>query len=299
MTTGTLPALTEADLEHYDQHGWWLSREPVFSAGELAAAREAVEVLYREGVPEGAPVAAAKAHLNWRPGDAPAMRANNYAAFLSPALRALVCHPAVGAIAAQLSRSPVIRLFNSTLVHKPAQLVEETNSVGWHTDKAYWPGCTSDRMLTAWIPLHDIADDGSPLTVLDGSHRWPEREVADLRTVRGFAASGRHRMDEALRRREVDFRPVPLPMPAGHLSFHHCKTFHGSPPNRSDRPRLSLTSHLQDGDNRWRPALDTDGTPVHYQHDDKVRRTAAGEPDYADPDLCPVVWPVGAAADRD
>ena len=126
-----------------------------------------------------------------------------------------------GAIAAQLSRSPVIRLFNSTLVHKPAQLVDEANSVGWHTDKAYWPGCTSDRMLTAWIPLHDVTEDRSPLTVLDSSHRWPEREVADLRTVRGFAASERHRMEEVLRRRQVEFRPVPLPMPAGHLSFHH------------------------------------------------------------------------------
>jgi ectoine hydroxylase-related dioxygenase (phytanoyl-CoA dioxygenase family) len=295
MTTTTIPRLTDADLAHYDEHGWWLSPEPVFTADELAAAREAVEVIHRDGVREGAPVAKAKAHLNWKPGDSPAMRVNNYAAFLAPALRRLVCHPAVGAIAAQLSRSPVIRLFNSTLVHKPAQLVDEANSVGWHTDKAYWPGCTSDRMLTAWIPLHEVTEDGSPLTVLDRSHRWPEREVADLRTVRGFAADQKHLMEEALRRRQVDFRPTPLPMPAGHLSFHHCRTFHGSPPNRSGRPRMSLTTHLQDGDNRWRPALGTDGAPVQYQHDDQVRRTEAGEPDYTDPALCPVVWPVDGA----
>ncbi len=295
MTTGTLPRLTEADRDHYDRHGWWLAPEPVFTADELAAAREAVAVVHREGAPAGAPVATAKAHLNWRPGDTPALRANNYAAFLHPALRRLVCHPAVGAIAAQLSGSPVIRLFNSTLVHKPEGVLDDANSVGWHTDKAYWPGCTSDRMLTAWIPLHDVTEDRSPLTVLDGSHRWPEREVADLRAVRGFAADEKHRMEEALRRREVEFRPVPLPMPAGHLSFHHCKTFHGSPPNRSGRPRMSLTAHLQDGANRWRPALAADGSPVRYQHDDQVRRTAAGEPDYADPRLCPVVWPAGGA----
>ena len=295
MTTGTVPRLTEADLRHYDQHGWWRSPEPVFTPDELAAARAAVDVVHRRGAPESAPVAAAKAHLNWKPGDTPAMRANNYAAFLDPALRRLICHPAVGAIASQLSRSPVIRLFNSTLVHKPAGVLGAANSVGWHTDKAYWPGCTSDRMLTAWIPLHDVTEDGSPLTVLDGSHRWPEREVADLRAVRGFAADQKHWMEEALHRRQVDFRPVPLPMPAGHLSFHHCKTFHGSPPNRSGRPRMSVTSHLQDGDNRWRPALGTDGNPVRYQHDDQVRQTAAGEPDYTDPRLCPVVWPAGGA----
>ncbi len=298
MTTGVLPKLTGTDLAHYAEHGWWRSPEPVFTADELAAARAAVEVVHRDGAPPGAPVARAKAHLNWQPGGPPAMRANNYAAFLHPAMRRLICHPAVGAIAAQLSGSPEIRLFNSTLVHKPAQLLDETNSVGWHTDKAYWPGCTSDRMLTAWIPLHDVGEDNSPLTVLDGSHRWPEREVADLRTVRGFAADQKHLMEAAIRRRRVDFRPVPLAMPAGHLSFHHCKTFHGSPPNRSDRARMSLTSHLQDGANRWRPALGTDGRPVAYQHDDQVRRNAAGEPDYADPWLCPVVWPP-AGADRE
>jgi ectoine hydroxylase-related dioxygenase (phytanoyl-CoA dioxygenase family) len=298
MSTGTLPKLTETDLAHYDEHGWWVSPEPVFTADELAAAREAVEVVHREGPPAGTPVAKAKAHLNWKPGDTTAMRANNYAAFLHPALGRLACHPAVGAIASQLSRSPVIRLFNSTLVHKPAQLLDETNSVGWHTDKAYWPGCTSDRMLTAWIPLHDVTEDGSPLTMLDRSHRWPEREVADLRGVRGFAADEKHLMEAALRRRQVDFRPVPMAMPAGHLSFHHCKTFHGSPPNRSDRPRMSLTAHLQDGDNRWRPALGTDGHPVQYQHDDQVRRNGAGEPDYTDPRLCPVLWPVDPAADH-
>lgn len=295
MTTDAAPLLTAADLAHWDEHGWWVSAAPVLSDDELAEARAAVEVLYRDGVPPGVPVAA-KAHLDWRPGDTSVMRANNYAAFLHPALRRLAGHPAVGALAAQLSGSPTIRLFNSTLVYKPAQRPDQANTVGWHADKAYWPTCTSSRMLTAWIPLHDVTEDGSPLTVLDGSHRWPADEVGDLRQVRGFAASQRHLMDEALRRRDVPYRPVPLTMPAGRLSFHHCLTFHGSPPNLSGRPRLSLTSHLQDGDNRWRPALDQDGSPVRYQHDDKVRRTGDGDPDYGDPALCPVVWPAGAPA---
>jgi len=294
-TIESFPRLTEADVDHFYEHGWWLSPAPVLSADELAAAREAVDRLHREGAPPGAPVATTKSHLDWRPGGPPALRANNYAAFLDPALRRLVCHPVVGGLAAQLSGSPVIRLFNSTVVHKPARLEAEANSVGWHTDKAYWSTCTSDRMLTAWIPLHDVTEDGSPLTVLDGSHRWPEREVLDLRMVRGFAAAERYRMEDVIRRRGVPFRPVPLAMPAGHLSFHHCRTFHGSPPNRSDRPRVAVTAHLQDGDNRWRPALDPVGAPMAYQHDDKVRRTPEGEPDYADPELCPVIWPAADA----
>jgi ectoine hydroxylase-related dioxygenase (phytanoyl-CoA dioxygenase family) len=292
VTAGLAP-LTRADLDHYETRGWWVSPWPVLSEAELAAARAAVERLHREGVPADAPTTA-KAHLDWRPGGAgrdTVLRANNYAAFLHPALRALACHPGVGALAAALSGSPGIRLFNSTLVYKPAELPDQANAVGWHTDKAYWAGCTSSRMLTAWIPLHDVTADGSPLTVLDRSHTWPDAEVSDLRQVRGFAAAERYAMEDALRRRAVPFEPVALTMPAGHLSFHHCLTFHGSPPNTSARPRVSLTVHLQDAANEWRPALEPDGSRVRYQHDDKVRRTAAGEPDYADPELCPVVWP--------
>jgi hypothetical protein len=33
MTTGVLPKLTHTDLEHYAEHGWWRSPEPVFTAG--------------------------------------------------------------------------------------------------------------------------------------------------------------------------------------------------------------------------------------------------------------------------
>jgi hypothetical protein len=80
-------------------------------------------------------------------------------------------------------------------------------------------------------------------------------------------------------------------MKAGHLSFHHCLTFHGSAPNTAPHPRVSLTVHLQDGANRWRPAVNQDGSAARYQHDDKVRTDADGHPDYTDPRFCPVIWP--------
>ena len=35
-------------------------------------------------------------------------------------------------------------------------------------------------------------------------------------------------------------------MEISQVSFHHCMTFHGSPPNRGSRNRVSLTVHLQD-----------------------------------------------------
>jgi hypothetical protein len=79
-------------------------------------------------------------------------------------------------------------------------------------------------------------------------------------------------------------------IPKGHLSFHHCRTYHGSGPNRSDRPRRAISLHLQDGANAYRAFPLSDGGIVQYNHDALVRRTAGGRPDYADPEFCPVLY---------
>ena len=80
-------------------------------------------------------------------------------------------------------------------------------------------------------------------------------------------------------------------IPKGHMSFHHCRIYHGSGHNRS--------THAQAGDlaapaGRRQPVAaritKADGTKVVYNNDVLVRTTAAGTPDYADPDFCPVTW---------
>ena len=79
-------------------------------------------------------------------------------------------------------------------------------------------------------------------------------------------------------------------IPKGHMSFHHCRTYHGSGANRRDRPRRAISLHLQDGDNEYRPS------PARRQHGGSTTTTTscaappAGEPDYADPDFCPPIW---------
>ena len=80
-------------------------------------------------------------------------------------------------------------------------------------------------------------------------------------------------------------------IPKGHMSFHHCRIYHGSGHNRSGQPRRAISLHLQDGENRWRPFPRPDGSLVAYNHDVVVRETSEGTPDYADPEYCPVLWP--------
>ncbi len=82
-------------------------------------------------------------------------------------------YPLIGAIGAKLARSPAIRLLDDQLIWKPSAAENAAHTVtGWHADRAYWATCSSDNLITAWIPFHDVPLERAPLAVMAGSHRW-------------------------------------------------------------------------------------------------------------------------------
>jgi len=291
---------TEDDIAFFRDHGYFVSGK-IFSDGEIEEAVDGVERFYA-GERDFCLPSSIKAFEGWKPGDGEGMRFNDYVSLQCGPLFELVRHPLIGMIAARLNGSSCIRLWHDQLIYKPVDLAGSHTSVGWHHDLAYWQTCTSTKMLTCWIPLHDCDERIGPLTVVDGSHRWPHAQIApgsagvstdsadwSEDTLRGF-----HRCDgrDALPDIGPDGRPVvrvPLLLKQGQVSFHQCRTIHGSGPNRSDRPRLSLSVHLQDGENRYRAVRATDGGLVWHRND-MLCRTRDGQPDYTDPDFCPVLW---------
>jgi ectoine hydroxylase-related dioxygenase (phytanoyl-CoA dioxygenase family) len=96
------------------------------------------------------------------------LRKHDYSSFFRAELATLACHPLIGAVAARLTGSPYIRLWHDQLLYKPPV---RRACVGWHTDRQYWLSCTSDEMLTAWIPFHDCPPDMGAIAFIDGSHR--------------------------------------------------------------------------------------------------------------------------------
>jgi ectoine hydroxylase-related dioxygenase (phytanoyl-CoA dioxygenase family) len=220
-------------------------------------------------------------------------RHNDYVHYEHDGLAKLLRKPLVGAVAARLAQADEIRIFQSTLIFKPPRPEEPTNVVPWHFDRHYWASSTSERMLTAFIPFHDCGEEMGTITMVDGSHRWQEVGNDDS-TARHFAERDKEDL-EVLLTRNAEFNgtqvtKVPMIIPKGHMSFHHCRTYHGSGANRSPRPRRAISLHLQDGDNRYRRHTLSDGSLVTYNHDHFVRRTADGAPDYSDPEFCPVLW---------
>jgi hypothetical protein len=292
-------ALTEAerallpsddDVRHYAEHGWFLTRK-LFSDDEIDAIVEETERFYAGHKDRSLPLRPPNLAY-WTPEDGPVQRHNDYIHYEDDVLASILRKPLVGAVAARLARAEEIRVFQATLIYKPPRPDEPTNHVPWHMDRHYWQTCTSERMLTAFIPFHDCDEDMGTITMVDGSHRWSEVPGDD--STRHFAQRDRHELDELLERNAAHngttVQRIPMRIPKGHMSFHHCRTYHGSGRNLSDRPRRAVSLHMQDGANEYRPYLRASGEPVVYNHDVLVRRTDDGRPDYADPTYCPVLW---------
>ena len=282
---------TDDEVAGYLGHGWYLSRK-LLTDDEVDELVEASERFYAGGRDRALPLRPERLAY-WEPEHGAVQRHNDYIHYESDAIGRILRKPLIGAVAARLAQADEIRVFQSTLILKPPRPDEPTNLVPWHFDKHYWQSSTSERMLTAFIPLHDCDEVMGTITMVDGSHRWTETGTDDS-TTRHFAERDRSELESLLERNAAHngatVRKVPMVIPKGHMSFHHCRTYHGSGPNRGDRPRRAISLHLQDGDNAYRAFPLAGGGVVGYNHDALVRRTADGRPDYADPQFCPVTY---------
>jgi hypothetical protein len=274
----------------YDETGWYVS-DSIIDTGLLMRARETVSSLgSRERdrtLPDGL------SEFFRLPAGAPRpLRFNQYIALQYQTIAELAQLSVLGEIAGALARTREVRIFNTALVKKEPGLGDPYTVVGWHCDHAFWPTCSSARMLTAWIPLQDTTAEAGTLRVLTGSHRWlGDGRIPRLVSGKAFIGDNEAEVQSQLRLAGLAYEPVPIELRAGQVSFHHMLTLHGSGRNRSHDTRYAISVHLQDAENRYRPAFDQDGARISYVHDSVVRRLSNGDPDYADPQICPIIWP--------
>ena len=286
MLTSTLQApfaLSVQDAAFYQEHGWVTTPTVLDNAliDEALAGLDQHWTGHRDRVLPGA----GKHFADWMPGDGEGTRNNEYLSLQNRKVSRLAWSPTVGAIAAAAADTSEIRLFDDQIVNKPGG--QTSAVVGWHVDGDYRGTCSSKNMLTAWIPLHDCPEETGPLVVLDGSHRWSHKVD---RSILSFHSTD---MDLLLRHVEglgLEFKPVTISLQRGQFSLHHCLAIHGSYANRSDRSRVALAVHLQDGANQYQPATKPDGRPVQLYNDMICAKNAAGEPDYSDASVFPTLW---------
>lgn len=271
---------TDADVEFFRTHGYWVSPR-IIPDDVLETAERGMARLYAgeadHALPDG------RRQHGWTPEHGDVLRKNDYASLLVDELAELVRYPRIAATAAALVGTHEIRLWHDQLLYKPSETGSDNAPVvGWHTDRQYWRTCSSTEMLTAWVPFHDVDVPEGPISFVDGSHAWDEDVVLD------FFDQDLSTLDRLRDRYDVSVQPARIPR--GAMSFHHCRTIHGSGPNQSGRPRRSIAIHLQPGDNQFVEHPHPDGTIASHGNDQLTRRTTDGRPDYADPAVNPVLW---------
>jgi ectoine hydroxylase-related dioxygenase (phytanoyl-CoA dioxygenase family) len=136
--------------------------------------------------------------------------------------------PKLARLAAELLGVSGVRMYHDQALYKEAG----GGITPWHADQYYWP-VSSDRTVTAWIPLQATPLEMGPLAFARKTHRMPfgrDLEISD---------ESERMIQKSLKDAQADIDETPFDL--GEVSFHLGWTFHRAGANRSDRPREVMT----------------------------------------------------------
>ncbi|MCU0324768.1 MAG: phytanoyl-CoA dioxygenase family protein [Spirosomaceae bacterium] len=141
----------------------------------------------------------------------------------------------LGQIAAELMQADGARLYHDQALFKEAG----GGITPWHADQYYWP-LSTDKTVTAWIPLQPVPLEMGPLEFSAGSHAIVEgRELA-------ISDDSEQKIQQKLR--VTDFKHVIEPYDLGEVSFHSGWVFHRAGANNTDQVRKVMTMIYMDRD---------------------------------------------------
>jgi phytanoyl-CoA hydroxylase len=233
--------LTEAQVEEFRRQGFLLGPH-VYADAEADALRERLEQVIAgnsEKQPEllrnmlgGSEQVVIQAVNIWEADDL---------------FRRHLEQPAVCWMVAQLIGHPVLRVWHDQIQYKPPRIGGAT---AWHQDHPYWPIIQPADLVSAWVALDDADIENGCMWMVPRSHLWGPHKGGTIGTDPGTFAP---LPDLSLIPDRERVAPVPCPVRKGQVMFHHCLTWHGSPPNRSDRGRPAIAVHYMPGYTRYEP----------------------------------------------
>lgn len=150
-------------------------------------------------------------------------------------IKRLVFSKRIASIAAGLMQVEGVRLYHDQALYKEAG----GGITPWHADQYYWP-LSTDKTVTAWIPLQETPLEMGPLEFSAGSHQIVEgRELA-------ISDQSETLIQERLR--VTDFEHVIEPFDIGEISFHSGWVFHRAGANTTAQARRVMTIIYMDRD---------------------------------------------------
>ncbi len=150
-------------------------------------------------------------------------------------IRRLVFSRRLARIAAELMECRGVRMYHDQALFKEPG----GGFTPWHADQQYWP-LSSDRSVTAWIPLQATPLEMGPLQFAIGSQRLPigrELEISD-------------ESERFIGAKLSDLAKDETAYDLGEVSFHAGWSMHRAGPNRTSRMRGVMTVIYIDADMR-------------------------------------------------
>lgn len=156
-------------------------------------------------------------------------------------------HPRICAEVAQLTGSDTLRIWHDQVQYKPPRTGGPTY---WHQDFPAWPILQPADLVSAWVALDDATVDNGAMWMVPGSHRWGD-VGKHLQTGPDYMP---YLTDPGVLPAGADPTPVPFEIQKGQVGYHHCLTWHGAYPNRSERKRRAIAVHYMPGHVRYVPS---------------------------------------------
>ena len=143
-------------------------------------------------------------------------------------IKDLIFSKRLAKIASELMEVKGVRLY-----HDQALFKESGGGITpWHADQHYWP-LSSDKTITAWIPLQQTTLEMGPLEFSSGSHTIIEG--------RELSISDESELSIQKRLKVTDFEHIIEPFDIGEISFHSGWIFHRAGANKTDCVRKVMT----------------------------------------------------------
>lgn len=164
-----------------------------------------------------------------------------------PVFREHLYNETIVAAVAELMNTDTVRVWHDQIQVKPPHIGGPTI---WHQDHPYWPVIQPADLISAWVALEDATIENGCMSMVRGSYRWgaypggtigSDRETYGPAPQPGFIPDGE------------TMEVIPVEVPAGHVVFHHCLTWHGALPNRSPFNRPAIAVHYMPGHTRYAP----------------------------------------------
>jgi hypothetical protein len=223
--------LTPQQIQTYHNQGF-LAPVRLLDAHQVQILRDKLEEMLEPDYPRALELLG---RPNLQPGDRRGVIYFQGAWAVEESFHDLVFAPQLTVPLSQLLGAPTVRFFHDQIFYKPAR---HGGVVAWHQDYSYWTRTTPPGHITCFLALDDATLENGCLHLVPGSHRWNLLPKVQLT---GSKNEDMDSVKSVLNPEQLaQFKPVPMQLKAGEVSFHHYFTLHGSYANTSEHPRRSL-----------------------------------------------------------